>query len=57
MKLRSQATQAATEVRDTAQKIGTSVQWNTAALAAVTIVSVVALVLAVAAINRNGSAV
>lgn len=56
MKFRSQATRAATEVRDTAQKIGTSVQWNTAALVAVTIVSIVALVVSVAAINRSGSA-
>jgi hypothetical protein len=51
----SRAREAATEVRDTAQKIGNSVQWNTAALAAVCIVSAVALVVAVAALNRTGS--
>ena len=55
MKFRSTARQAATEVRDTAQKIGTSVQWNTAALVAVCIVSTVALIVAVAAINRSGA--
>lgn len=53
MRFRSTAQQAATEVRDTAAKIGTSVQWNTAALVAVCIVSTVALVIAVAAINRS----
>lgn len=55
MKFPSRATQAATEVRDTAQKIGNSVQWNTAALVAVCIVSTVALVVAVAALNRSGN--
>lgn len=55
MRIRRTAAEAATEVRDTAQKIGTSVQWNTAALVAVCIVSVVALVVAVAAINRSAT--
>lgn len=55
MKFRRTATQAAAEVRDTAVRIGTNAQWGTAALVAVCIVSVVALVVAVAAINRNGA--
>lgn len=55
MKFRRTAVDAATEVRDTAVRIGTSVQWNTAALIAVCIVSTVALVVAVAAINRSGA--
>jgi hypothetical protein len=44
---------AASEVKDTAEKIGTSVQWNTAALVAVTIVAVVALVVATASFGRS----
>lgn len=55
MKFRRTAVDAATEVRDTAARIGNSVQWNTAALIAVCIVSTVALVVAVAAINKNGA--
>jgi len=55
MRFPSRASQAATEVRDTAQKIGVSVQWNTAALIAVCLVSVVALVVSVAAINRSAA--
>lgn len=53
MKLRSQVTEAASEVKNTAQRIGDSVQWNTAALVAVTVVSVVALIVATAALSRS----
>lgn len=53
MKLRRQAAEAATEVKETAVRIGNSVQWNTAALVAVTIVSVVALFVATAALSRG----
>jgi len=53
VKLTRQVTSAATEVKDTAEKIGNSVQWNTAALIAVTAVSVVALIVATAALVRT----
>lgn len=53
MKLRIQAAEAAQEVKTTAQQIGSSVQWNTAALVAVSIVSVVALIVATAALSRS----
>lgn len=52
MKLRKQAAEAASEVKTTAQRIGESVQWNTAALIAVTIVSVAALMIAVSVSAR-----
>jgi hypothetical protein len=53
VKLRAGITEAASEVKDTAARIGSSVQWNTAALVAVTVVSVVALIVATAALNRS----
>ena len=52
MKLRMQAAEAAKEVKTTAQQIGNSVQWNTAALMAVTAVSMLALVVAIAALGK-----
>lgn len=53
MKLRSGITQAATEVKSTAEKIGTSVQWNTVALVAVTVVASLALFMATTAMLRS----
>lgn len=55
MRLTRDVSDAASEVKNTAQQIGTSVQWNTAALIAVTLVSVVALFVATAALSRSGA--
>lgn len=56
MRLTRDVADAASEVKSTAQQIGNSVQWNTAALIAVTLVSVVALFVATAALSRSGVA-
>ena len=53
MKLGRGFASAAEEVKSTAEKIGTSAQWNTTALVAVTVVSVVALIVATAALSRS----
>lgn len=50
MRLKTRITSAAEEVKSTAEKIGTSVQWNTVALVAVSVVSIVALLVATTAI-------
>lgn len=53
MRLSRKVSDAAAEVKSTATAIGNSVQWNTAALVAVSIVSVVALFVAVSALSRS----
>lgn len=55
MNLRKSATNAANEVRQTAEKIGTSVQWNTVALVAVSVLSAAALFIATAALLKGAS--
>ncbi len=55
MRLTRDVSDAASEVKNTAQQIANSVQWNTAALIAVTLVSVVALFVATAALSRSGA--
>lgn len=53
MKLKRGITEAAAEVKNTAEKIGTSVEWQTLALIAVTAVSVMALAVGCAALARS----
>lgn len=53
MNLRKNVANAANEVRDTAEKIGTSVQWNTVALVGVTVLASVALFIATTALLRQ----
>ncbi len=55
MKLRTGITDAASEVKETAERIGESARWQTIALVAVTLVSVVALTVGCAALARSAS--
>jgi len=52
MKLRSKVSDAAHEVKQTAERVGVSVQWNTLALIAVTLVASAALFIATSAMLR-----
>lgn len=52
MKFRRTAVEAVSEVRNTASKIGETVQWSTNALVAVSVVSVVALIVAAVALVK-----
>jgi hypothetical protein len=51
--LRRGITDAAAEVKETAARIGESAQWNTVALIAVAVVSILALTVATASLTRR----